>query len=417
MNFYKKQDKVLFSTYEYSIDGFEKIDIKDISDNDKLYYLFKGDPLKFRRSYQVSSPSFLDVKEENLDLLCFKNEHYESLPEILIKKISLKEVMAINTNWPTFNDILNDKFYSLLDKKDLKVNVVGLGDVGGTLITGLRIIGGDKIKTIGIYDKNIMKVKRWEHEIGQIHFDTEVMPEIKPIKEDEIFNCDIFIFTVAFSVPPVGGETKDVRMVQLEKNSVIINSYAKLARDNNFKGIFAVMSDPVDQLCMSAFESSNKNQAGKFDFLGLAPEQIRGYGLGVMHARAVYYSKKDIRFSTYLEEGRAFGPHGEGLVVANSIKNYDEFLSEKLTSLSVNANLEVRACGFKPYIAPAISSGCFSILGTLNGDWHYSSSFIGGTFMGCRNRLTKMGIELERYHLPQNLMKKLEKTYNNLSKR
>jgi len=415
MNFYKNEDKVLFSNYDYSIKGFEKITIKEIADSDRMYFLFQDDPSISRRAYQVSSPSLLNLKEENLNLLCFQEEHYESLPEILIKKISLKEVMAINTSWPSFMELIHKDNYDFIGKKSLTINVVGLGDVGGTLLTGLRLLGNETVGKIGIFDKNIMKIKRWEHEIGQIHFDSHTAPDIVPINEDELFDCDIFVFTVAVSVPPVGGEIKDVRMVQLEKNSKIVSSYAKMARGKNFKGIFAVMSDPVDQLCQAAFEASNQDDTRKLDYLGLAPEQIRGYGLGVMHARAVYYSKKDHRFHTYLQEGRAFGPHGEGLVIANSIKNYDDFLSQKLTSLTVNANLEVRACGFKPYIAPAMSSGCFGILATLRGDWHYSSSFIGGTFMGCKNRLTKTGIELERNHIPSRLMMRLQETYNKLS--
>ena len=80
-----------------------------------------------------------------------------------------------------------------------------------------------------------------------------------------------------------------------------------------------------------------------------------------MHARATYFSKCNQAFSSYLKEGRAFGPHGEGLVIANSIENYDEEISLKLTTLTKEANLAVRACGFKPFIAPSLSSGAISL--------------------------------------------------------
>lgn len=178
-------------------------------------------------------------------------------------------------------------------------------------------------------------------------------------------------------------------MMQLEKNSQIINYYAKAARDQNFKGLFAVMSDPVDQLCQSAFIASNKDEKGFMDYKGLTCEQIKGFGLGVMNARAVYYSLKFPDTSSYKEEGRAYGPHGNGLVIANSLKDYNERLSQKLTELAVNANLEVRATGFKPYIAPAISSGCLNMIACFSGRFHYSSSFIGGKFFGAKNRFTK----------------------------
>ena len=39
--------------------------------------------------------------------------------------------------------------------------------------------------------------------------------------------------------------------------------------------------------------------------MGLLPEQIQGFGLGVMNARAAYYAKRDPRFSRFLTEGPA----------------------------------------------------------------------------------------------------------------
>ena len=53
----------------------------------------------------------------------------------------------------------------------------------------------------------------------------------------------------------------------------------------------------------------------------------------------------------YIEEGRVFGPHGEGLIVANSIKNYNEEISNYLTDKTINANKEVRGFGYKPFVA------------------------------------------------------------------
>jgi len=38
-----------------------------------------------------------------------------------------------------------------------------------------------------------------------------------------------------------------------------------------------------------------------------------------MHARAVHYSKQKIETAENSREGRAFGPHGQGLVIANSL--------------------------------------------------------------------------------------------------
>ena len=75
--------------------------------------------------------------------------------------------------------------------------------------------------------------------------------------------------------------------------------------------------------------ASNTNETGDFDCKGLRPEQIQGYGLGVMNARAAYYAKKDSKYSDFLTQGRAFGPHGQDLVIANSILRYDDVLSKE----------------------------------------------------------------------------------------
>ena len=203
-------------------------------------------------------------------------------------------------------------------------------------------------------------------------------------------------------------------MAQFKGNSKIVSYYASLSRKHNFNGIFAVVSDPVDLLCKVAYESSNTNELLEKDHKGLRPEQIRGYGLGVMNARAAYFANKSQDTNHYLKEGRAFGPHGEGLVIADSIKNYNKELSASLTFKTKTANLDVRAVGFKPYIAPALSSGSYSLIATIKGDFHYSAVYIGGTYMGCRNRLLNTGTELETYDLPDELFKELNKTYTYL---
>lgn len=269
---------------------------------------------------------------------------------------------SLNTEYPNWQDVLNYKFSSRW-----KVNIVGLGNVGGVLLTGLRLLGGSCIESIGIYDKNINSIKRWELEANQIFcpFTAQRFPEVSRISEENIFNCDMFVFCATVGVPSLGEEHDDVRMKQFEGNFKIISDYARKAREKSFKGIFAVISDPVDLLCKAVFLTSNKSTSGEFDFKGLAAEQIRGYGLGVMHTRAVYYSKQNSKTSEYDRKERAFGPHGRGLVIANSLKKYDESLSEMLTAQTIKANLEVRSTGFKPYTAPALSSWSYPLIATL----------------------------------------------------
>ncbi|MFV0315263.1 MAG: lactate/malate family dehydrogenase, partial [Anaerotignum sp.] len=294
-----------------------------------------------------------------------------------------------------------------------RVHLLALGDVGSTVLTALKLLGGDCIDTLGIYDVNENVCKRWESELNQAAFPWEYdqMPEVLILKEEDLFDCDVFVFCASKGIPPVGSEVVDVRMVQFEANKGIISIFAKKAREAQFEGLFAVVSDPVDPLCKAALMASNTNENGVFDAKGLRPEQIQGYGLGVMNARAAYYAKKEERFSSFLEEGRAYGPHGEDLVIANSIENYNDTISRELTRLAIEANLRTRDLGFKPYVAPAISSAAISLILTLRGEWHYSSNYLGGVYMGCKNRTTPWGLEIESLPLPKELFSRLEKAF------
>ena len=99
-----------------------------------------------------------------------------------------------------------------------------------------------------------------------------------------------------------------------------------------------------------------------------------------MAARAAYHAKKDgIDFSG----GRVYGPHGADLIVANHPQNYDEALSARLTQETVTANLRVRELGFKPYIAPALSSAAVSLLRLVRGEVCCSAIPMGGAYFGC----------------------------------
>ena len=297
-----------------------------------------------------------------------------------------------------------------LKKSGMRVNIAALGDVGATLLLGLKLLGGEILDTIGIYDLNENMMMRYEAEMNQIGwpFYTKKLPNVVITPESALFDCDMFIFCASKAVPPVGADG-DVRMMQFDANRKIASHYASLAKSNAFKGIFAVVSDPVDPLCKEALLVS-----------GLAPGQIRGYGLGVMNKRAEYFAKKDQdpALASYPTEGRAFGPHGSDLVIANSIEHYDDALSRRLTEQTVTANLEVRELGFKPYIAPALSSGAISLLLTLSGQWNYSSVYLGqgrqGAFLGVRNRICGDMPEYEDLPLPAPLFKRIELAYRNL---
>jgi hypothetical protein len=406
--YYSLNNKKLFSLSKYK-------DLKAaegtgfFSGDDTIYFLGNMPINKSRGSFCLSDSSLLFAKKENLDLLK-SPEAKMGIPEKLSLKISNKQVVYINTSYPKWKELLD---YNTPEK--WKVNLLALGDVGSTLLIGLKLLGGNTISKIGIHDRIPENQKRWEIEMNQVSLPfNNNLPEIEIVEYDDLFDCDMFVFCASKGVPPVGTAVKDVRMIQFEENAKIIKEYAKLARKNNFKGRFSVVSDPVDQLCYTVFKESNRDDEGNWDNKGLFPEQIKGYGLGVMNARAIYYSKQDDNLKNYEKKGRAFGPHGNDLVIADNIYDYNNENSLKLTEQTVNANLAVRELGYKPYIAPSLSSGAISLLATITGQWHYSSNFIGGAFMGSKNRNLVTGLELERIRMPAILEKRLSKTYNKL---
>lgn len=409
--YYKYKEKYLFSFIKYN--NFISIPEAEAKLNKKeIYFLNKLPPLKSRRNFLINSPSLLFINEEGVELLCLdKNDYSHLIPNWILEKIDKELVISLNTNYPNWKDVLDENY-----NKTWNINLVALGDVGSTLLIGLRLLGGKHINKIGIYDRNINRLKRWEYELNQIRHPTvlESFPPIIPISKDELFNSDMFIFCASKQVPPINSNIGDVRMAQFESNSKIIREYAIMARNENFKGYFAVVSDPVDLLCKVAFLESNRDKNSNYDFKGLASNQIIGYGLGVMNARASFYAEKSKNTLHYLKEGRVFGPHGENLIVADSIANYDEELSEHLTQKTINSNKEIRSFGFKPYVAPSLSSGALSIVETIKGNWFYGSTYMGGAYMGSRCRLSKGQLDLEQLQLPDKLQKRIRKTYERL---
>ena len=298
------------------------------------------------------------------------------------------------------------------DKRDKKrVHLAGLGDVGRNVALGLTLLGGEIIERIGLYDLNGAQCKRMETELSQMAPPPGGgrMPEVAEVSWEEIFDCEVFLFCATKSVPALDSEVKDVRMAQYEANKGIVSLYARRAAETGYKGLFVVVSDPVDLLGMEALKASwEGGAAGAF-----GPEQVRGCGLGVMHGRAAYYAGRHPEFALYLREGRAFGPHGKDLVIANSLdpEHYDDENSRKLTGLTAGANMEIRALGFKPFLAPAISSAVLTLLAMLRGEWQYSAAYLNGLYFGALNRQTPEGVRWETQPLPEALFARLEKAF------
>ena len=358
---------------------------------EQIFYLTDRDPVSGRGCFRANHPGQL-VMPESLTVLDASRLPEPPLDEPLAAALAEGRLTVVNsgrTGWERMTEARRT------GKK--RVNILAIGDVGATLLMGLKLLGGDVISQIGICDIAPQLTARWEFEMGQVSLPWEyhAFPEVVVVSPEELFDCDVFVFVASKGIPPVGSQVKDVRMAQFESNAALVRQYARMARRQGFHGLWAAVSDPVDPLAKTAYLESNLDEEGNWDGLGLLPEQVQGYGLGVMNARAAYYAKRDDRFASFLTDGRAFGPHGEGLWIANSLSAYDDDLSRELTGLTKTANLKMRELGFKPYVAPALSSGALSLLLTLRDEWHYGSVFLDGVYMGCKNRYTPYGIETE----------------------
>ena len=358
----------------------------------RVFYLVEGDPVLGRGSFRANHPGQLAAPHGLSVLDASRLPAFAPEEPVVAQALSEGRLTVVNASRPDWERMLDAQ---KTGKK--RVNILAIGDVGSTLLTGLKLLGGDVIESIGICDLAQPLVERWTFEMGQVSlpWDYDAFPEVEAVGPEQLFDCDVLVFIASKGIPPVGSRIRDVRMAQFESNAAIVKHYARMAREKRFRGLWAAVSDPVDPLAKTAYLESNRDEAGNWDGLGLLPEQVQGFGLGVMNARAAYYAKRDKRFASFLEDGRSFGPHGAGLWIANSLSRYDDALSAELTEHTVTANLKMRELGFKPYVAPALSSGALSLLLTLRGEWHCGSVFLDGVYMGCKNRFTPWGLETE----------------------
>lgn len=385
-------------------------EISALPETGEVLWVFHRPPLAGRDTFPVTDPAQLTEREGVASLCAAPGP--EGLPRELTNAIRAGRVRAVNLAHPRFEELMAP----LPRPEKVRVNLLALGDVGSTLLMGLRLMGGDVISSIGICDLREGVAQRWEFELNQIQLPGpyDALPPVEIVSPEQLFDGDVFLFCASRFVPDTAVKTGDVRMAQYRLNRELAALYAQKAREARYRGLFCVVSDPVDPLCRAVLTESNRAPGGGMDYQGLLTCQVRGFGLGVMNARAAYYARKDPRFTSFLTEGRSFGPHGEDLVIANSIRNYDDALSRQLTEQAVRANLRMREMGFKPYAAPALSSGALSLLLCLRGRWHCSSTYLDGVFMGARNRVLPTGTELERLPLPRQLQDRLQITMDRL---
>ena len=86
------------------------------------------------------------------------------------------------------------------ERSGKSVNLLALGDVGGTVLMGLRLLGTGVVSQIGIYDLNEKLLRRYEREINQIWFpDGRKMPHVRILQQDELFDgSELFLCLFQF---------------------------------------------------------------------------------------------------------------------------------------------------------------------------------------------------------------------------
>ena len=396
--FYNNWEIVSNEAFDFFDTGIES---KEIKQADKII-VFRGEKGRTKR--------LTEMRVEDLDGdLCESLEAIYATDSSFYPAINIDyfNEASLETELCQFLDSLSISRYAFNKKR---VHLLALGDVGGQLATGLKLLGGDVIHTLGLYDINPNVIKRYEFELNQVAINSEL--KVVGLDESELFDADVFLFCASKYVPKVGEVVADVRMAQYEENSKLVAHFAKLARKKSFKGIFGVVSDPVDLLCLAAFHSSNLNEEGISDHEGLLPEQVVGFGLGVMDARAKYYS--DLLKFQYPVVGRAYGPHGKDLVIVENVEKAALDKSAILTEKVVTANLEMRALGFKPFIAPALSSGAISVVKMLAGEYHYSANFLNGIYWGGLNKRKDNCVNFEKMQLPEKEYDRVKTAYEKL---
>lgn len=367
-----------------------------------LVFLVRRDPLHSRGLYAISSLG--QLQERETPALLGRTRDDASGP--LAQFVTEHGAAVLNTCFAHGLSLLLR--LQTVKSSGLRVTLAGLGDVGGMLLTALKLLG-DALSEIMVYDPDEALCRRYELELNQVL--ERPFPRVTLCPAERLFDCDLFLFTASRGVPPVGSGVQDVRMAQFRKNREILCAYARQARSAGFQGLFCQISDPVDQLSRVAFLESNRDENGVFDGGGLLPEQVQGFGLGVMAARAAYFAE---RMGCSPAGLRAYGPHGAGLVIANDPLHYDPALSARLTEATLDANLKVRELGYKPYIAPALSSAALSILDLLRGRPHYGAISLGGAYFGCRSCFTRLGVLPEREPMARSLLERLEETHRRL---
>ena len=183
-----------------------------------LVILVRRDPLRSCGFRAISRLGELTEDEGPVQLLPARTP--ADAPEELESFVRTHGASVLNTAFPGCFAFAEHWFAPR--KKPWKVTLVGLGDVGGTVLTALKLLGGC-LSEIAIFDMNEAQCKRYEMELNQVLSTADnPLPRVTICREEQMFDCDLFLFTASRGVPAVGAQVADVRMAQYEANRAML---------------------------------------------------------------------------------------------------------------------------------------------------------------------------------------------------
>ena len=199
----------------------------------------------------------------------------------------------------------------------MRVNLLALGDVGSTLLMGLRLLGGDVIDSVGICDVRENVPQRWEMELNQIVSpEGGRLPPVEIVSPEEVFDGDVFLFCASRFVPDTSVTSGDVRMAQYQVNRELAVRYARMARQRRYGGMFCVVSDPVDPPVPGGAGGEQPGRDGPVGRRRVVFPSGAGLRTGG-HAGQSHVLCPEGATVCRLSDGGTYGPHGADLVVAN----------------------------------------------------------------------------------------------------
>ena len=180
-----------------------------------------------------------------------------------------------------------------------KVVIIGAGSVGTAI--AYSMVNQCVCQDIVIIDIN--KDKAYAESLDMMH-SIEFMSTKTSVKEGDYSDCSDADIIVISAASPMPKDSND-RMKFLNMNISIVKDVVVNVMQNNFKGIFLVVTNPVDIMTYYVWKYS-----------GLPSNHVIGSGTTLDTARLHYYIAKTIDVDPRSLNAYIIGEHGDSEMVA-----------------------------------------------------------------------------------------------------